>query len=242
MSVFVRGGVSIHYEQRGRGAPVLLLAPGGMDSTIEAWERAPFTPFDVYADEFHVVAMDQRNTGRTHDTLDVRDPWGSYADDQLQLMDHLGLETFHVIGMCVGCAFALKLAERAPARLAAAVLLQPIGLLEENRTLFERMWHDWRDELLERREDVAAEEVDAFGREMWGHEGFVGSVSRDAVRSMRTPMLVMPGVDAGHPAAIAREIASLAPAAELWEPWRSTPGRVAETVARIREFLRAHSD
>ena len=76
---------------------------------------------------------------------------------------------------------------------------------------------------------------------MWRHEGFVGSVSRDAVRSMRMPMLVMPGVDEGHPAAIARDVASLAPAAELWEPWRSTPARVAETVFRVREFLRRHS-
>jgi len=39
MPLFVRGNVSIYYEQRGRGFPLLLLPPGGMNATISFWER-----------------------------------------------------------------------------------------------------------------------------------------------------------------------------------------------------------
>jgi len=37
-------GVTIHYETYGEGFPLLLLAPGGMRSSIRFWERSPFSP------------------------------------------------------------------------------------------------------------------------------------------------------------------------------------------------------
>jgi pimeloyl-ACP methyl ester carboxylesterase len=241
VSVLVLDAVTLRYEERGSGFPLLLLAPGGMNSVVEAWERAPFDPLETYADEFHLVAMDQRNAGASRGPLDSADPWGAYAADQLRLLDHLGLATVHVIGMCIGCAFGLRLAVQAPERVAAAVLLQPIGLLPENRELFAEMWRTWGAALAAEREDVDPVAVADFGRAMWDDEGFVGSVSRDEVRSLETPLLVLPGVDLGHPASIAREVARLAPRAELWEPWRDTPEQVAATVRRVRDFLRAHT-
>ncbi len=30
-------GINIHYEVRGSGPPLLMMAPGGFDSTIEKW-------------------------------------------------------------------------------------------------------------------------------------------------------------------------------------------------------------
>jgi hypothetical protein len=41
------------------------------------------------------------------------------------------------------------------------------------------------------------------------------------LRSFRTPMLVLPGVDEHHPTETGRETAALAPAAELLEPWKT---------------------
>jgi pimeloyl-ACP methyl ester carboxylesterase len=62
----------------------------------------------------------------------VEDPWGAFADDQLGLMDHLGIRQFLFFGNCIGGWFALKLMERAPERIVAAVLSQPMGHRPEN--------------------------------------------------------------------------------------------------------------
>ena len=68
---------------------------------------------------------------------------GSYAKDQLALLDHLGIDQFQVMGACIGGPFALKLMERAPTRVVAAVLEQPVGMTPENRPLYQAMWRSW---------------------------------------------------------------------------------------------------
>jgi len=79
--------------------------------------------------------------------------------------------------------------------------------------------------------------VETFGRQMWEGE-FVLSVSREFVRSCTTPLLVLPGVDQFHPAETGREVAALAPKAEVMEPWKDTPELIAESVERVRRFLK----
>jgi pimeloyl-ACP methyl ester carboxylesterase len=241
MPRFERGDVSIYYEEHGSGYPLLLIAPGGMNSQIDWWERAALNPLDVYAGDFRLVAMDQRNAGSSTGPLDVADPWGSFVDDQLALMDHLGHESFHVIGCCIGCSYALKLTERAPGRVSAAVLQQPIGIDGDNRALFAGMWREWGQQLAARREDIDPDTLEAFGTRMWEGE-FVLCVPREFVRSCPTPLLVLPGIDQFHPTAIGREVAELAPMAELVEPWKDTPENVQRAVDRVREFLRERTN
>jgi pimeloyl-ACP methyl ester carboxylesterase len=242
MPRFNRDGVSIHYEESGRGHPLLLLAPGGMRSEVGWWQRAALNPFAAgYAADFLLVAMDQRNAGQSSGPLDLADPWGSYADDQLALMDHLGHRSFHVLGCCIGCSYALKLIERAPDRVTAAVLQQPIGFVDDNRALFEGMWRDWAREVLAQRADLAPEAMESFGTAMWVGRDFVGSVSREFVCSVAAPLLVLPGVDDFHPTAIGREVAQLAPNAEVLEPWKDSEALVQQAVERVRDFLREHT-
>ena len=200
-------------------------------------DRAAFNPLTVYAEDFHLVAMDQRNAGSSSAPLDVDDPWGSYVDDQLRIMDHLGLESFHVLGCCIGCSHALRLAQRAPGRVTAAVLEQPIGIVGDNREHFEGMWREWAGQLMARQPGVDPRTLEAFGNRMWAGE-FVLSVSRDFVRHCETPLLVLPGIDHFHPTQVGREVAELAPNAELLEPWKDTPELIEQAVDRIRLFLR----
>jgi pimeloyl-ACP methyl ester carboxylesterase len=207
-----------------------------MNSSIDWWGRAAFNPLTAYAADFHLVAMDQRNAGSSSGPLEVDDPWGSYVDDQLRLMDHLGLESFHVMGCCIGCSYALGLAQRAPGRVTAAVLEQPIGIVGDNRQLFEGMWREWASQLTARRPGVDAQTLESFGTRMWDGE-FVLSVSRDFVRGCETPLLVLPGIDEFHPTEIGREVARLAPNAELMEPWKDTPELIEQAVDRVRLFL-----
>jgi pimeloyl-ACP methyl ester carboxylesterase len=240
MAILDLGPTTIHYDELGTGFPLLLIAPGGMNSTMEWWARAAFDPREVYANDFRIVAMDQRNAGGSTGPLDVADPWGSFLDDQLALMDHLGIERFHVLGCCIGCSHALGLAERAPGRVTAAVLEQPIGIVDDNRELFRNMWREWGERLASTRDDVDEATVDAFGNSMWRGE-FVLSVSRDFVRRCATPLLVLPGVDRFHPPETAHEVAELAPNAEVVEPWKDTPERIQDTVTRVRRFLTDHT-
>jgi pimeloyl-ACP methyl ester carboxylesterase len=231
---------SIHYEQTGTGFPLLLIAPGGMNSAMDWWSRAAFDPRETYAGDFQLVAMDQRNAGASTGALDPGDPWGSYIRDELALMDHLGHRRFHVMGCCIGCSYALKLAELAPERVASAVLEQPIGIVDDNRELFRNMWREWGQRLVERRPEITAEAVEEFGNSMWAGE-FVLSVTRDFVAGCRTPLLVLPGIDAFHPGPIGHEVAALASGAEVLDPWKNSPELIQQAVGRVREFLRAHT-
>lgn len=240
MALLDRGDVLIRYEERGGGFPLLLLAPGGMRSAIEAWQRAAVDPLLAYGDDFRLIAMDQRNAGESSGPLAVEDPWGAYADDQLRLLDHLGIERCHVFGCCVGCSLTLKLCERAPERIVSAVLEQPIGIDGGNRQLFDELWRDWGRELAAARPDVDESALEAFGAAMWSGD-FVLSVPREFVRSCRTPLLVMPGVDPYHPGPIGREVAALAPDAQVVEPWKDPPERITEATERARAFLLAHT-
>jgi len=148
---FQIGPVSIYFEEHGRGFPLLLIAPGAMNSTVEMWAGATINPLAVYTDDFQLIAMDQRNSGRSSGPLEVKDPWGAYARDQFGLLDHLGIDRFHVMGSCIGGSFALKLIKEAPERVAAAVLEQPVGISDGNRPLYETMWRTWGAELVGRR-------------------------------------------------------------------------------------------
>jgi len=238
--LFDRGQTKIYYEDHGSGFPLLLIAPGGMQSTVEMWARATINPLAVYAEDFRLIAMDQRDAGQSTGPLDVADPWGSFVGDQLALLDHLGIGELHVMGCCIGGSYILKLLEQAPARVVAAVLEQPIGIVGDSGHLFDTMWRSWGTRLMATRPDIEAGTLEAFGTTMWDGD-FVVSVPRDFVRSCRTPMLVLPGVDEYHPTATGREIAALAPRGELLEPWKDTDEHVADAVDVVRQFLQSHT-
>jgi pimeloyl-ACP methyl ester carboxylesterase len=238
MPEFEYDSIAIHFEERGSGFPILLIAPGAMESTIAMWANATINPLALFEDSFRLIAMDQRNAGQSFGPLEPSDPWGAYARDQLALLDHLGIDRFHVMGCCIGGSFALKLIELAPGRVAAAVLEQPIGIADGNRPLYEQMWRSWGDRLSDRR-GLRPEQIEEFGSRMW-QEDFVVSVTRDLVRSCRTPLLVLPGTDAYHPTETGREIAALAPAGEVFEPWNDSEPHTAEAAAAVRSFFQTH--
>ena len=238
MPYFVNDDVRIYYEDSGSGFPVLLIAPGGMKSAIPAWANAPWHPVEQLSGEFRVIAMDQRNAGQSSAPVSAGDSWHVYTADQLGLMDHLGIDRFHVAGMCIGGAYAMSLIQAAPERVASAVMFQPIGL-SDNRDAFFAMFNGWAEELKQERDDVADGDLEAFRETMYGGD-FVFSVSRDFAEGVATPLLVLLGNDLYHPSSISREVVSLARNAELIERWKE-PGDQPAAKARVLEFLRQHS-
>src|ERR1700739_3233454 len=99
MPTFEHGNASIYYEEFGSGYPVLLLAPGGLNSAVELWHRSTWDPTLELAKSFRVSAMDQRNAGHSHAPITGDEGWPTYAGDQAALLDHLGIETAHIMGM-----------------------------------------------------------------------------------------------------------------------------------------------
>jgi pimeloyl-ACP methyl ester carboxylesterase len=238
MPVFERAGVSLYYEEFGSGYPLMLFAPGGMRSAIEFWHRSPFDPTTELARDFRVIAMDQRNAGRSHAPVSADDGWHTYAADHLALLDHLGIQRTHVMGGCIGSTYCLDLIKAAPARVSAAVLQNPIGLTESNRTAFYEMFDGWAKELM-RAPGAPGEAAFAKFRETMYGGDFVFGVSRDFVRGCKTPLIVLAGDDLYHPAPISREIGELSPNVEMVTAWK-TPETVTAAVDRVRAFLKKH--
>jgi pimeloyl-ACP methyl ester carboxylesterase len=246
MPFYEKGPVRIHYEEAGSGFPLLLIAGGGLNSTIAGLKRGdPFNPIEEFRGEYRCIAADLRNAtdGQSSGPLEIDRPWDAYADDQLGLMDHLRIDKFMVMGFCIGGPFIWNLLKRAPDRIVAAVLAQPSGSRPEMRDLFyETNMKGWGPALTARRPDITMETVDKFLTKMYRtNADFVFTVTRDFVRNCATPVLILPDDIPAHPYAVAMEAAMLAPKAEVSVfPWKEPKERIPLAVRQIRSFLRAH--
>jgi pimeloyl-ACP methyl ester carboxylesterase len=247
MSFYEKGPVRIHYEEAGSGFPLLIIAGGGLNSTIAGLSgpQSPYNPIQEFKGEYRTIAADLRNAngGQSSGPLDADRPWDSYTDDHLGLMDHLGIDKFMVHGFCIGGPFIWNLLKRAPDRVVAAVLAQPSGSRPEARDLFyDNNIKGWGAELVKRRPDISMEQVDKFLTRMYRTDpDFVFTVSRDFVRQCQTPVLIMPDDIPAHPYAVAMEAAMLAPKAEVsMFPWKQPKERIPLAVRQVHSFLRAH--
>jgi pimeloyl-ACP methyl ester carboxylesterase len=244
---YERGPVRIRYEETGAGFPLMLLPGGGLNATIAFFAgNSPFNAIEEFKGHYRCVAADLRNatTGLSTGPVEANRPWESYADDQLGLMDHLGIDKFMVMGFCIGGPFIWSLLKRAPNRVVAAVIAQPVGWRPEMRDpkypgVF---WKTWGPALTAKRPEIATATVDSFVTRMFETEpDFVFTVTRDFVRGCQTPILVLPDDAPAHPYAVAMESAMLAPNAEVsMFPWKDPKERIPLAVRQIHSFLKAH--
>jgi pimeloyl-ACP methyl ester carboxylesterase len=243
---YEKGPVRIRYEEAGSGVPLLLIAGGGLNSTIANFTTtSPFDPISEFKGEYRCIASDLRNAvnGQSTGPIEADRPWDSYTDDHLGLMDHLKIDKFMVMGFCIGGPFIWNLLRRAPDRVIAAVLAQPSGSRPEARDLFyEGNMKSWRPELVAKRPELTMEQIDKFLTKMYRtNPDFVFTVTRDFVRNCQTPVLILPDDIPAHPYVVAMEAAMLAPKAEVsMFPWKEPKERVPLAVRQIRSFLRAH--
>jgi pimeloyl-ACP methyl ester carboxylesterase len=245
-SFYEKGPVRIHYEDTGgSGFPLLLIAGGGLNSTMAGLIRGPFNPIAEFRGEYRCVALDLRNAndGQSTGPLDIDRPWDSHTDDQLGLLDHLGINKFMVMGFCIGGPLIWNLLKRAPDRVVAAVLAQPSGSRPEMRDLFyEGNMTTWGPALVKRRPDIKMDTVQKFLTKMYrNNPDFVITVTRDFVRNCQTPVLILPDDIPPHPYPVAMEAAMLAPKAEVSIfPWKEPKERIPVAVRQIRSFMKAH--
>lgn len=246
MPYYEKGDVRIRYEEAGSGFPLLVTPGGGLNSRVSNWPNAVFNAMEAFEGDFRCITMDQRNANEGESTgpLDTDDPWGAFADDQLGLMDHLGIGEFAYMGYCIGGCFAGKLIERAPERVAAAVFCQTVGHWPDDPDVMYRSGRDvWAPELLGRRPDLDQDTIDAYLHALYRvNPDFLYSVPRDLIRACDTPILVLPDDVPAHPLQSSIDVASLAPNAEITVfPWTDPPELKARTIERVRSFLRTHT-
>jgi pimeloyl-ACP methyl ester carboxylesterase len=241
---YQRGPVRIRYQEAGSGFPLLVIPGGGLNSKISGLTN-PFSPMVELSGEYRCIAADLRNAngGQSTGPLEPDRPWESFADDQLGLMDHLGIDKFTVIGFCIGGPFIWNLIKRAPQRVVAGVLAQPVGYRPEHATyMYDSAMSGWAPNLIKQDSSITLEMADGFAKAMFlNHPDFVFTVTRDFVRSSQTPVLIMPDDVTAHPYAVAMEAALLAPRSEAsMFPWKEPKERIPLAVRQVHSFLKAH--
>lgn len=106
-------GLTLSYEDEGRGRAVLLLHGFAADTNIN-WVRSGV--LDALVDEgYRAIALDARGHGLSEKPHEPE----AYADDAMTrdaraLLDHLGLDRAHVVGYSMGATTALRIAIAEP--------------------------------------------------------------------------------------------------------------------------------
>src|SRR6184192_3055738 len=181
MPFYDKGDVRIRYEETGSGFPLLVTPGGGLNSRVSNWPTAVINAMEEFKNDFRCITMDQRNAngGESSGPIPVDDPWGAFADDQLGLMDHLGIREFFFMGYCIGGCFAGKLLQRAPDRVVAAVFHQTVGDRPENPTvMYRHSKENWVPDFLKRRPDVSTDTIENYLHNLYAVQpDFLYSVS-----------------------------------------------------------------
>jgi pimeloyl-ACP methyl ester carboxylesterase len=241
MPSFEHHGAHIHYEEFGRGFPILTFAPAGLASVIEVWSQpsAPINPTTEWSANFRVIAMDQRNAGgQSRAPIAAQDGWDSYTADHIALLDHLRVDKCHLYGQCIGGSFILNMLKHHPERVASAVLAQPIGRVGAMAPGRPARFNAWAESLTDHPE-VTPPVLDAFCHNLYA-SGFVYCADRAFVKTVKTPCLVLAGNDEAHPGPISEELSKLLPNCEFIAEWKSGAALTAAR-ARVKEFLAKHT-
>src|SRR5215475_16152767 len=114
-------GVRIHYQERGAGAPLVLLH--GYTASTFAWKDV----FEPLSQQFRVIAVDLKGFGFSGK------PDGDYTrraqgDLVIRLLDHLKIDQAILCGNSMGGEVSMNAALRHPDRVSALILVDSGGV------------------------------------------------------------------------------------------------------------------
>ena len=258
-------GISIFYEERGRGTPLLLVMGLGADGSVWADHVAE------YERHFRCILVDNRGVGRSDK------PAGPYttarmALDVAEVADALGIESAHAAGISMGGAIVQELALQRSGLLRSAVVISSWARLNAYAVrVFEHMRparahlrpEDFMDliqlwiftnphyerhgaELAQGRADAG---MNPAPQPQHGFEAQVDAcIAHDCharLGSIEVPTLIVAGEDdIFTPLAFSQELAAGIPGAEL-ASWKGAGHAVHWEVleafnARSRDFMLSH--
>ena len=114
-TISLKGGGQMYYEDTGQGEVVLFLHGHTLDRRM--WNEQ----VKLLKDNYRVVVPDLRGYGKTSDP-----PEGyqfTHADDVIALMDSLGIDKAHVVGLSMGAYVAGDMVALFPERLLSCVMV-----------------------------------------------------------------------------------------------------------------------
>ncbi len=120
-------GMCLHYHEAGteHDTSVLMLHGGGPGAS--AWSNFQRN-FEVLAQRFHVLAVDQPGFGASDKPTEHGQYFGHSASAMRELVDHLGIDRAHLVGNSLGGGTAVRFALDEPDRAGRLVLMGPGGL------------------------------------------------------------------------------------------------------------------
>lgn len=110
-------GVELHYRETGQGTPLVWVMGTGMNG--DAWHRYQ-VPF--FSDRYHCLTYDLRGSGRS-ECPDAPYSARVMAEDLAGLLDHVGIESAHLVGFSLGAATIQEFTLAHPERVRSAVLV-----------------------------------------------------------------------------------------------------------------------
>lgn len=102
-------GISIHYEDRGRGLPIVFIHPPVIDSTVFDYQM------DVLERDYHVIRFDMQGHGQSESSSRVL-TYSAVARDIVRILDELGVKRAVICGYSMGATIALEFALTFPER------------------------------------------------------------------------------------------------------------------------------
>jgi 3-oxoadipate enol-lactonase len=108
--------IQMYYEIHGDGEPLVLIV--GLGTDISEWDGI----IGWLAKTYRIVAFDNRGAGRT-DKPDTPYSIEMMADDTARLMQTLGIQQTHILGISMGGRIALALALQHPKSVKKLVLV-----------------------------------------------------------------------------------------------------------------------
>ena len=246
MPIIKKHDVEIYYEEAGSGFPLLVLPGGGLNATVAGLEDHAFNPLEEFSNKYRVIALDLRNanSGKTIGPLEIEKTWDSFTEDQLTLMDELGIEKFMVLGFCIGGPMIWNLLKRANHRVICATLVHPSGFISSHPDIyFQNNIKGWAPVFIKNNPEINLDMTAEFLNNMYTKRAdFVFTVDRDFVRNCETPVLILPDDIPAHPYATAMETALLAPNSQVsLYPWKENDRKIELALRHISGFLSSYS-
>jgi pimeloyl-ACP methyl ester carboxylesterase len=141
-------GLSMYYEIHGKGAPLLMLSGGTCSLEVGVEEIAALSK------SFQVIAPEQMGHGRTADDPARSFDYHDMAEDTVELMHHLDLDTAFIFGFSDGGIIGLDVAIHHPDLVSKLAIsgtnFSTDGLEESTSEFFRTTTGDgWPDELHE---------------------------------------------------------------------------------------------
>ncbi len=107
-------GVSLYYEEHGKGLPVVF-AHGAGGNHLSWWQQVP-----VFSRKYRCVTFDHRGWGFSPDGQDAGP--AAFVEDLRGLLDHLGIERAALVAQSMGGLTCLGFTIACPERVSALVM------------------------------------------------------------------------------------------------------------------------